>query len=124
MSRATRLPALVLAAALLAVSGCNPLDPLRVIDDTQRIAALDVTPDSVNAIVGDTVRFTVTVTGAGSRVITGRPVTWSVGNPIVASVTDSGLVRARAAGRSEILATVDSYRVSGVLVVRAAPAAP
>ena len=110
------------ATVTLAALGCNPLDPLRVLDDAQRVALVKIAPDSVNKVVGDTVTFTVTVNGANNTPIMDRRVTWSVGNPIVASVSDSGVVTARAAGRSEILASVDNYRVSGILVVTAPPA--
>ena len=110
-------------ASLLAL-GCNPLDPLRVLDDAQRVAEVRIAPDSVSKLVGDTALFTVTVSGANNTLILGRHVTWSVGNPIVASVSDSGVVTARAAGRSEILASVDNYRVSGILIVTSPPAPP
>lgn len=109
---------------MMLAAGCNPLDPLRVVNDEQRIASIAIAPDSANAVVGDTVRFSVTLRGANNTVVTGRSTTWTVGNPIVATISDSGLVTARAAGRSEILATVGNYRVAGVVIVSAPPASP
>ncbi len=115
-----RVTWLLLTSSLLAL-GCNPLDPFRVLDDEQRVADVKIKPDSVSKVVGDTVTFAVLVTGANNTTILGRRVTWSVGNPIVASVTDSGVVTARAAGRSEILGTLANYRASAVLIVTAVP---
>lgn len=112
------------AVATLFVLGCNPLDPFRVIDDEQPIAAIAIEPDSATLVVGDTVRFSVSITGANDSKILDRPVTWSVGNPIVATVSDSGLVTARAAGRSEVLATVGNYRASVTVTVTAPPPPP
>jgi hypothetical protein len=116
---------LVLAIAAIAggalLAACNPLDPLRVLDDPQGIDSLSISPDSTNATVGDTVRFTLKVLGSKNSEIAGRTARWSVGNPIVATVNDSGLVTTRAVGRTEILASVESYRVSAVLIVRPVP---
>lgn len=116
---------LVLAVAALAGSllalACNPLDPLRVMDDPQPIDSLAVNPDSASIVQGDTVRYVLSVLGHAGTPIVGRPVTWSVGNPAVASVDDAGLVTALAVGRSQIHATVDRYRISAELVVTAVP---
>ena len=116
---------IVTALSLAAALGCNPLDPLRVVDDRQPITSIKVSPAETTVVAGDTVRFTVEVLGAKNAKITDRTISWSVGNPIVASVTsDSGLVMTRRAGRSEVLATVELYRAVGVINVTAPPAPP
>lgn len=110
-----------LAAATLML-GCNPLDPFRVIDDKQPIVDVKVSPAETTVVAGSTVQFSVKVFGTGNKVIADRIVTWSVGNPVVAAITsDSGMVTAKAAGKSEILANVENLRAVGILNVTRAP---
>ena len=125
MSRQSRSRLFLAAIPLAAVIGCNPLDPLRVVDDRQPITAIKISPAETTVVAGSTVQFTVQVLGSKNAVITDRVVTWTVGNPIVAAVSsDSGLVTARASGRSEILASVELYRTSAVINVTPLPGTP
>ena len=110
------------AAMIIAMVGCNPLDPLRVVDEKQKIVDMKISPKDTTVVAGATVNYTVTVTGNGGKVITDRIVTWAVGNPVVASIkSDSGTATAKVAGKSDIFATVEHYRVSTSLTVTPAP---
>ena len=68
-----------------------------------------VTPDSVNLMaLGDTVRLSAEVLDQVGRPMPGRAVEWSSGDPAVASVDSTGLVRAEGSGATTVTASSGS----------------
>ena len=122
-SRLPRRPILLVTAigAVLALSvaaACDPTLPLQVLSEDQKLASIDATPDSTNLRVGDSVKVTVKYIGRGGGQIssTGTPV-FTVGNPLVVTVAQTGWVKAVRLGRSEVLATVSGKRDALVVLV-------
>jgi hypothetical protein len=117
-----RIASLLVVA--FAAQACDPLAPIKGIDEPQSIADIAVVPDSTTIIVGDTLRFAAELKSVSGKPILEREITWTLGNPGVATVSDSGLVTARAVGRTEVLATVENLRASAVLIINPVPPPP
>ena len=69
------------------------------------VATIDVAPVTATVLVGANQQLTATLRDAASNVLTGRPVTWGSSNASRASVDQSGMVTAVAAGVATISAT-------------------
>jgi hypothetical protein len=69
------------------------------------VATIDVAPLTATVIVGASQQLTATLRDAGSNVLTGRAVTWASANQSRATVDQSGIVTAVAAGTVTITAT-------------------
>ena len=88
-----------------------------------RVATVRVTPAAVTLAVGDTRTLDVVALDAAGRPLAGRAARWTVRDDAVARVSPNGVVTARAAGSTEIVATIDGRRGSaGVTVAEAAEA--
>ena len=86
------------------------------------VATVRLLPANATLTVGGTVTFTVETRDAGGGILTGRPVTWSSSNPVVATVS-AGRVNAVAAGAAII--TAESEGKSGLASVNvSAPSTP
>ncbi len=81
------------------------------------VATVQVTPDSIDLVVGDTVRLFAILKAADGTVLS-RPVTWSSPDGATATVDATGLVRARRDGR--VVITALSEGKSGRTTVRVA----
>jgi hypothetical protein len=69
------------------------------------VATVEVTPGSVNLVVGGTVQLTATPKDAAGLPLNGRTITWGTNASGVATVSGSGLVTAMGAGPATITAT-------------------
>jgi uncharacterized protein YjdB len=69
------------------------------------VATVTVTPESVNMKTGETRQLSVTLRAEDGTLLTGRTVTWSSSNGLVASVGSTGLVTALLPGEATITAT-------------------
>ena len=109
--------ALISAAAWLVA--CDPLQPLQVLSEDQKLQSITLAPDSTNLAMsgGDTLRLSVTLHGKGSGTISGKVPIWTVGNPLVVSIDSTGLIRGLRVGRSEVLATLSGKRGTAVVIV-------
>jgi hypothetical protein len=107
-----------LAVAALAL-GCDPLQPLQVLSEDQKLLSITLAPDSTNLSMsgGDTLRLGVTLHGKGSGTISGPVPAWTVGNPLIISVDATGLIHGLQVGRSEVLATLNGHRGVAVVIV-------
>jgi len=76
------------------------------------VANVSVAPSAATLAAGDTLRFRATLTDAQGQTLVGRVVTWTSGDPTVATVDGNGLAHALKAGSSIITAV--SEGVSGV----------
>ena len=93
-----RLLTLTLTATVAACSKDSAVWPDRP------ITAVTVTPSTASLVTGDSVRAKATVTGGYSSAV----VTWTTSNPAVATVSDSGVIVAKALGTANITAKADT----------------
>ncbi len=82
------------------------------------VAAVTITPRSLNLLVGGSGTLTAIVTAASGAVLTTAP-TWSSVNGAIASVTSGGLVTGIAVGQTQIVAATGGKADTAVVVVQA-----
>lgn len=82
-----------------------------------RVAAVAVSPDTVEVMVGAEAQLGVELRAADGTVLEGRPVAWSSAAEAVATVTGTGLVTARAAGVVSIRAESEGVVGEAAVVV-------
>ena len=114
-------PAIATAAALstLAALSC---DDEPTVPRLPPPASITITPETASlTTMPDTVRLVARVLDEDGQVIDGFPVSWSSSNVAVATVGDSGLVRAQADGSTEITATADSVSATAAITVTLDP---
>ena len=81
------------------------------------VASVTVTPGSLGLSMGDSGQLTATVRDAAGVVLTGRNVTWTSSQASRATVDGNGLVKAVAAGSSDIVATSEGQHGSASVTV-------
>ncbi|MGH7546988.1 MAG: Ig-like domain-containing protein, partial [Gemmatimonadales bacterium] len=81
------------------------------------VAAVDVAPASATVEVGLTLQLTATPKDANGQPLSGRVVTWASDTTVVATVSTSGLVMAKAAGSATITATSEGQSGTSVITV-------
>ena len=87
------------------------------------VASVTVSPADVSLEVGRTVALAVAVRDVNGGVVTDRPVTWASSNPSVATVTQTGIVTAKAVGSATISATAGGKSGSAAVTVTTVPVA-
>jgi len=87
------------------------------------VATVRLTPSSQNLLVGQTVQIGAETLDAQGNVLTGRPVTFTTSNPAVATVSNTGLVTALAAGSTIITATSEGKSAPSSITVNSVPVA-
>jgi len=86
------------------------------------VVKLEIQPSAVSLSTGNTQQLRMIATDPMNRPITGPPVLWKSKSPAIASVDQSGLVRAKAPGTATIVATVkNKTAVVQVTVSRPSP---
>jgi len=88
------------------------------------VASVTVTPSSASMSVGGTYQFGATLRDSSGNVLTGRSVTWSVSDPLLASVDVGGLVTGLVAGTVTITAASEGHAGSATLTVTVLPPPP
>jgi Big-like domain-containing protein len=88
-------------------------------DTIPTVASVLVTADRDTVTAGDSVLVHATPRDTAGNTIDGIPLTWASADTTIATVTDSGLVRTRAAGAAVISATADSATGSIAITVLA-----
>jgi len=84
------------------------------------VASVSVSPPSTGMVVGRTAQFTAALQDASGNALSGRVVTWSMSNALVATVSDSGLVTGVSAGSATMTATSEGK--SGTAAISVSPA--
>jgi uncharacterized protein YjdB len=72
-----------------------------------RVASVDVRPTNASVLLGETLQMTATPRSSAGTPLVGRSVTWSTSDPLVATVSASGLVEGVSGGPVTITATVE-----------------
>jgi hypothetical protein len=118
MSRCRVWAPVALAFSVVGIAACDPAKPFRVLSDARPVNSLSISPDSIIAAVGDTVRFASHAIGAGNREIAEAAVVWVVGNPVVLHYVRAGVFVARTIGTSQATALSGTLRASARVIVR------
>src|SRR6266513_2486557 len=87
------------------------------------VASVTVSPSSGSLQVGQTVQLTATPKDSTGNTLAGRAVTWTSGNPSVATVSSSGLVSGVAQGSATITATSEGESSTAAINVTNVPVA-
>lgn len=95
---------------LAGVLGCGAVSAPRPAVD-----ALAVEPPSALLLVGETLGLHAEPTDAAGNILTDRTVTWESSDPLVASVSATGVVQALKAGRVGITATSEGKTAQAVI---------
>ena len=90
---------------------------------TAPVATVTVTPSTASVIVGQTTTLAATTKDASGNVLTGRTITWTTSNALVATVSASGVVTGVAAGTATITATSEGKSGTATVTVTLAPVA-
>jgi trimeric autotransporter adhesin len=88
----------------------------------QTATTITVAPPSVSITVGQTSQLSATVKDASGAVIAGAPVSWSVDNPGVATVSSTGLVTGISAGSATVTAASGAAHIGVPVSVAPIPA--
>jgi uncharacterized protein YjdB len=87
------------------------------------VASVVVSPTPDTLYVTRSLQLTATLRDASGATLTDRSVTWSAADPLVASVSNTGLVLARGAGATTITATSEGKSGAATIVVKLVPVA-
>jgi uncharacterized protein YjdB len=89
---------------------------------SEPVASVRITPQQTVHIVrlGQTKQLTAECLNAAQQVLSGRTITWNSSNPVVATVSSTGLVNGNAVGSASISATCDGT-VSGSVTAQVTP---
>lgn len=121
MSRGTRPAGLRTACAVIAafmIFGCTDL---RVFEPGGTVA-VRVAPDTLVLRTGDSAVIKASPIDSIATLLAQKVVAWSSGTPGVATVSQTGLVKATGAGTATITATVDGINGKATVIVTGAPA--
>jgi len=96
-----------------------PLAAVQVYVDPERVCALSICD---KMLVGEEVRLFARLIGMDAKEVTGLPVRWSSSNEALATVDETGLVRALHKGTVRITAEAGSNDVAGTIELAIGPA--
>ncbi len=85
------------------------------------VNALVLTPPTDTLYVGTTAQLTATLTDSAGHTLTGRTIAWSSGTIATATISNTGLVSAIAAGVTNIIATTEGKADTTKITVRQVP---
>jgi hypothetical protein len=106
-------PILVAAGALACGSGST--------GPSGSVAAIVVTPDSATLPGGDSVKLSGKAQSSGGQTVSGVALFWSTSDSAIATVSQTGVVTARANGSARIAASAENH--SGFAAITVAPPA-
>jgi hypothetical protein len=91
---------------------------------TAPVATVSVSPAAASVSLGTTQQLSAVLKDANGNLITGRSVTWSSSNPVVATVSATGLVAGLVLGSATITATSEGKSGTGTISVTSGSGAP
>ncbi len=106
-------------ALLLAATGLLACDGTNVVP--VEVATVEVAPREVTLLAGESRTYQATPRGPDGDLLTGRFVSWSTGDPAIATVSSGGEVRAEAEGETTVQATIEGVSASADLTVLPGP---
>jgi uncharacterized protein YjdB len=87
------------------------------------VAMVVVTPAAAALPLGGTTQLTAVPQSSGGTPLPDRPVTWATSNPVIATVSGTGLVTAQGIGSATISATSEDKTGTAVITVTTVPVA-
>jgi hypothetical protein len=87
------------------------------------IDRIDLLPDATAVLIGSTVQLTANLYDPDGGVLTGRPLTWSSSEVLIATVSATGLVTTQGVGQVTITATAEGKTGTATITVNPRPAA-
>ncbi len=115
--RARMLAPALVALALGACGGSKSSTTTTTAPGAGVVASISVAPTTTTLVIGDTLRFVVTLYDNASTILTGDTVTWSSSDSSIATVSDSGTVTGVATGTATITATSKGILGTATLTV-------
>ncbi|MCY3713518.1 MAG: Ig-like domain-containing protein [Gemmatimonadetes bacterium] len=110
---------LIIVLSIIVIPSCGRESPT----GPPAAAGISISPAAAELdAIGATVQFTASVRDGNDRVIADAVVTWTSGNPEVASVTDTGLVTARKNGTAVVTAATGVFSANATVTVSQAVA--
>ena len=109
------------AAALLAAACRSADEPTTPVAPPTATATVRVTPATASVEVGDTVRFTATVTDANGQPVASPAISWSTSQAGQAWAREDGLVTGAGPGTPSVTATSQGATGTATLTVTASP---
>ena len=103
--------------AALALAACSEGIPTSGVEEPTPVATVSIASSTRALTIGQTVQLTAVGRDEGGHVIPDRIAAWSSDAPLVASVSDSGLVTAHSIGTASISADIDGRQSSVSFVV-------
>ena len=116
----TKLLFAVVVLSLVTVTCGEPTSP----SESDAVATVSVAPGDRDLMIGESVEFSATLRSATNRILTGRTITWSVLDELVASVDAEGLVTGLRAGTTKLTATSEGKTGTATVRVDAPGPAP
>ena len=115
------LAAVGLAGGFLAAACGTSDEPTTPVAPPTPTATVQVTPATASVEVGDTVRFTATVTDANGQPVANPALTWSTSQAGQAWIREDGLVTGAGPGQPTVTATSHGATGTATLTVTASP---
>jgi uncharacterized protein YjdB len=97
--------------------GLSPVASGTTQSSSAPVATVTVNPASASVVVGAVQQFTALLKDASGATLTGRPVTWSSSNALVATVNGTGLVIGVAVGTATLTASSEGRSGTATLTV-------
>jgi uncharacterized protein YjdB len=85
------------------------------------VGSVTLTPTTATVSTGSSTTLTVTVRDANGAVVTDRVVAWTTSNPLIATVSQSGVVTGIAPGTATITATSETKSANATITVTLVP---
>ena len=122
MRALTRVVAAGYLAAAVLTAACSGADePTAPVAPPSPTITIQVSPATGSVEVGDTIRFTATVTDANGQVVANPTITWSTSQTSQAWVRDDGLVTGAGPGTPTLSASSQGATGTATLTVVASP---
>ena len=120
---ATGIVTAVAAGSANVIATVEGVDATATVTVVRPVATLAITPAQPTLFVGRTLQMSASARDAQGTALTGRAVSWSTSDPMVATISAAGLVTAVAAGSATITAVVEGVEATTVLTLVPLPSA-
>jgi uncharacterized protein YjdB len=111
-----RLAGTAMACALLTACGGEKTDTPPVVRPAT-VATVRLSPDISTLVPNDTLQLRASVLDVSGNVISGRTVTWTSAQPTLATVSQTGVVKAVAVGSATITGSVEGFSGTTTIVI-------
>lgn len=115
--------ALAVLAGLGGASMASCVSSTGIDDAATVVASVAIDPPSSTLVIGAAAPLTAVVQDANGRPAAGMAILWTVKDPGVASVSQTGVVTGRAVGSTQVAANVNGVSAVASITVRLAPVA-